>query len=265
MNALIENSPNKDFFELLLTYQNAKAAELAKSKLKEDADVVGNIMLKSWLKAGNYATTEELGNIKLNFEKDYAAEIAEMGRLVDALLSELKQREAAKLYSESMTKLLSEAAQHIQQAAQGYSQGATIPANVWMDGAVLRDWALYLATYFEDKKDYENELQMRFLRCKITNSIMNHYMHLVGPDMIGVGKVLEKINLPDRAFQFYHAVRLDFAWLLPEHANSEEISEEEQLSLWALGEAYKGILRIGKSEEPQQDEMRVMLIDALFK
>ena len=187
MNKLIENSPNKDFFDLLLTYQNPKAAALALEKLKATDAPAGHIMLKSWLSLSDYAKLEDLGSINPDFSKDYASEIAELGRLIDVLVSNLKHKLLAEKIAQILLEFLNQAGTHIENSARGYSQGGTIPANVWLDGAVVRDWALYLAVYYEDLQKFEQEMQMRFIRCKITNSIMNHYMHLVGPDMVGVG------------------------------------------------------------------------------
>jgi hypothetical protein len=263
MNALIETSPNKDFFELLLNYQNSKAAELAKTKISAEI-AVGGLMLKLWLKNGNYLSADAVGLLKLDFSKEYAQEIAELGRLIDIYLSDLKQKEAAKPFIADITEYLTASAQHIEKLAKAISAGGKIQANTWMDGASLRDWALYLATYYEDRKDYANEVQMRFVRCKITNSIMNHYMHLVGPDMVGVGRALEKINNPEKAFMFYNAVTLDFTPLLDEFATKKP-QEEDKLSLWALKEAYSGLIRIGKSENPDEDKQKVLQIEALIK
>ena len=133
-----------------------------------------------------------------------------------------------------------------------------------MDGAIVRDWALYLATYYEDLGKYQQETEMRFSRSKITNSIMNHYMHLVGPDMIGVAKCLEKINLPDKAYQFYHAVQLDFEQLIPALSNQQQISIEDKLSLWALKEAYQGLSRLSKVNE-QEAQLKIPLLEALLE
>lgn len=244
MNQLLENSANIDFFDLLLTYQNSKALEIAKKRIADDHSCSGNIMLKSWLLNGKYAEPKDLGAIKLDYSKDYANEIAELGRLIDVYVSELKQYEAAKPLAVLIGALLTEAATHLDKTMIEKAENDIVSPENWNCAAVLRDWALYMATYFEDRNDFQNEVQLRYLRCKITNAVMSQELHLVGPDMIGTAKSLEKIKIPQRATQFYQAVIVDFQ-KLPDIFADKKINTEQKLALWSLSEAYSASIRLG--------------------
>jgi hypothetical protein len=261
---IIDKSPNKDFFQLLLGYQTKEAADFAKSLLNEDSNRKGHLMLKHWLIQSEFSTKEELVGLKMDYEQDYSIEIAELGRLMDVLISELKHKLMAERIAPKLYNYLLNAADYIHKNAGDYPRTA-ISGKVWLDGAIVRDWALYMATYYEDLEKYQQETEMRFARSKITNSIMNHYMHLVGPDMIGVAKCLEKIELPEKAFMFYHAVQLDFDQLIPELSDQKLIAMEDKLSLWALKEAYQGLLRLDKTEDPQAAQLKITLVEALLE
>ncbi len=241
MNDLLENSPNIVFFNYLLSYQNQKAAAFAKDKLQENPYTIGYMMLKSWLLVGSYSQKEELGVMRLTENSDFANEIAEIGKLIDVYVSELKQFEAAKPFVLLITGLLTEASQIVDKIAPQKSEN--ISTSLWNSSAILRDWALYMATYFEDRKDFKNEVQMRFVRCKITNAVMGQFRHLVGPDMIGTAKALEKIQLDDRASHFYKAVIVDFQDLIFKFEN-KKISVEDKIELWSLKEAYHAAIRL---------------------
>lgn len=265
MNAqIIDKSPNKDFFHLLLSYQTKEAADFAQNLLKDKPLRKGHIMLKQWLLASEFMTSDEVEDLKMDYSQDYSIEIAELGRLMDVLVSELKHKLMAERIAPKLYQYILRAATHIHQNSGNYPQ-TSISGKVWIDGAVIRDWALYMATYYEDLKKYQEETEMRFVRSKITNAIMSHYMHLVGPDMIGVAKCLEKIDLPDKAYQFYHAVQLDFEQLIPELSNEKQISIEDKLSLWALKEAYQGLMRLNKLDEPKAAQLNIPLIHALLE
>lgn len=261
---IIDNSPNKEFFQLLLSYQTKEAADFAKKQLQEKSDRKGHLMLKQWLLASEFISAEEVGHLEIDYAQDYSIEIAELGRLIDILVSELKHKLMAVRIAPKLYRHLIHAADHIHQNAGDYPR-TSISGKVWMDGAIVRDWALYMASYYEDLEKYQEETEMRFIRSKITNAIMNHYMHLVGPDMIGVAKCLEKIDLPDKAYQFYHAVRLDFEQLIPELSNEKQISMEDKLSLWALKEAYQGLMRLNKLDDPKTALLNIPLIQALLE
>jgi hypothetical protein len=260
---MIDKSPNKDFFQLLLSYQTKEAADFAKQLLQEDASRKGHLMLKHWLIQSQFIQREDVTHLRIDYEADYAIEIAELGRLVDVLISELKHKLMAERIVPELYHYLMHAADYIHKNSGDYPK-TTISGKIWLDGAIVRDWALYLATYYEDLGKFQQETEMRFSRSKITNSIMNHYMHLVGPDMIGVAKCLEKINLPEKAYQFYHAVVLDFEQLIPKLSEEQLISIEDKLSLWALREAYLGLLRLKKIDS-KAAYTKVTLLAALLE
>ncbi len=125
----------------------------------------------------------------------------------------------------------------------------SISGLVWMDGAAVTEWAYFMAEYFNRKLDKERELQMLFIRAKVTNSVMSHYHHLVGPAMVDLGFSCLENNLPEKAEEFFNAVILDFEWLIEEYINSKTRPEnEDSVALDSLKKAYEGMLRIRKDK-----------------
>lgn len=136
----------------------------------------------------------------------------------------------------------------IEQDAGGYPVNP-ISAKVWMDGASARMLALTVAEYFKGESRPKDELQMLFVRAKITNAIMSHYPHEVGPCMVDVGEAFERLERKEKAEPFFNAVILDFEWLLD--SDPQNLTSDDKLSLVALIRAYRGWLRI--AEEPQEE------------
>jgi hypothetical protein len=251
MNNLIESSPNKTFFELLLTYQNSKAAELALETIKRDTLHKGSIMLRHWLTILGYE--KSLQNKPLNFYSvnDLASEISEFGCLIDILISELKHYETAVPFINHFEIALQDSSQIIEKqlSAESFNQ------DILNTAAVLRDWSLYLAIYFEDKKYFSRELEMRLLRCRLSTLFFSNSHHLVGPDMIGVAKNFEKLEQKEKALNFYLAVKTDF-YKIYEHSKFDK-RIENKLALWSLNESLKGILKLS-AHEKQEDYLKII-------
>lgn len=263
MNHLIESSPNKSFFEFILTYQNKKAADLAFHSLAENSERPGSNMLRYWLQISGYPTPRLKNLAKLNLTKDISTELNELGILTDILISELKLYENAVQIAKYLEIFLNEASNYLEN--QKFEDKSKIENRIWNALASLRDWSLYLAIYFEDKKLYDNELQMRMIRCRMSTIYLNHAYHLVGPDMVGVAKNFEKLNQMDRALNFYRAVKTDFLVLFEKKNDNLLKSIEYKLALWALCESLKGISRLSKNTDNIENEKIISEIEKILK
>lgn len=191
--------------------------------------------------AGGYKTEEEVGSLDLNSQAPFWLDLIEACRLLDLWQSELKQTKAAQDLAYRILPLLNFAANFLVQNKENKKLEEI---------AELRDWLLYMACYFEDRKDKEGELSMRYARLLLSQHFFSHAAQLIGPDMIGVAKNLEEFGLNDKALAFFQAVISDFAPLYTVLAKLPKRSLEEKLQLWALKEAFLGQNRLNQGELP---------------
>ncbi|BAV04734.1 hypothetical protein SAMN05421788_11163 [Filimonas lacunae] len=140
---------------------------------------------------------------------------------------------------------LEELAEEVAQQSNGYPHNS-INGGVWFNGATVRNWSDALGYLFELRNKPHNRATVLQCKCKITCSIMSHYPHLVGPDMIEAATALISIGDNKTAEKYYLAVIADFEQLLEcrNDESNENIQEEELISFKALLDAYNGIDRI---------------------
>lgn len=257
---LIEHSPNRAFFEVLLAGEIPQSLEIVRDALQglngdifplvlESGPVPGGLMLFAWQAMNQDAEglKSRLEPIVMDYSVDFIGDLADAIRLILILENQDGWKAPSEILANKVQMLMTHASVAIEQATGGSSDQA-INAKTWMDGYSAREWARTLADWYERAKLDGGELQMRFVRCKITNSIMNHYPHEVGPDMVSVGKALEKVGMVEKARMFYMPIATDFIPILTEFedANGElDLSVENKISLWALREATIGLIRTG--------------------
>ncbi|MEO1451562.1 MAG: hypothetical protein AAFV07_18665 [Bacteroidota bacterium] len=207
--------------------------------------------------------TEYSRAAKLTFADDYLLELIELHRILLVLEDYGNAVEIEKLVALTLLECIRDSAVHIQQNANNYPQ-TSIGAGIWMDGAGLRLRAHELATYFQNKEDAPNTLEAIFLKAKLTNTIMSHYPHLVGPDMIAVAHQLEKMGNKERAKQFFTPVALDFTGLVHdvESGLDDNDSRDEDIQVTeSLIQALEGLKRLGESvnEESLQHAKEILM------
>jgi len=140
-----------------------------------------------------------------------------------------------------------------------------VSAGVWMDGGLMRDLTWAMARHYRDQHRAEDELQMLFVRAKVTNSIMSHYHHEVGPAMVAVGDCYERLGRPDKAAPYYRAVMLDFERFLEQYADTEEVPPAvDRLSLEALVQAYNGHVRTGAPQDLEDVLRRLQMAESIL-
>jgi hypothetical protein len=190
---------------------------------------------------------------KINWEEDFAFELAELSKTLYILEESKKHKELELRVANFLKSFIVESSIYIENNSNDYPNN-TITGKVWMDGAVIREWAQKLANYYGRKEMQVDEIDMCFSRCKITNCIMNHYPQEVGPDMISVGLKLEKDNRSKQAIKFFKPVLSDFKYFLneiEEYCNDDdfEITEREITILNSLITAVKGLQRLDNYED----------------
>ena len=187
---------------------------------------------------------------KLDFGEDFIKELIELFRIILVLDDCGKEPETERLVALTSLECVRDGAIYIGENANDYPQNS-INAKVWMDGAGLRTRANELSNYFNSKNDNQNTLEALFLKAKITNTVMNHYPNMVGPDMIAVALQLEKMGNIENAKQFLEPVVMDFTGFVREIeeglANPEvRVSEEEVAITESLVNALEGLKRLGE-------------------
>ncbi len=188
---------------------------------------------------------------------DFTSEFRDsINALLDSILVLEKSAqlpEIRNILSSTCLAYLQDAAEYISKESNDYPHNG-MNGGVWFDGVYLRSVAKELATYFSRQKEDDNEVQSLYIKAKITLSIMSHYMHLVGPDMIAIAEKFESINKPEDAKKFYRPVIQDFSEemfeLVSEYSkNSDEENEynEETLIITeSLCKALNGFKRLGE-------------------
>lgn len=133
--------------------------------------------------------------------------------------------------------------------ADGYPT-TSINAQVWIFGASMRVRFSYLKYYYLMIDNTKYQLLVHRNITSITLSIMSHYKNIVGPDMVELAEIEEKLGLLQEALAHYNAIILDFE---PELENYEdlvdlELHAEERQILVSLKTACKNYDRINKSD-----------------
>jgi len=198
---------------------------------------------------------EYTGLVNLNFSDDFLPDLIELFRILLVLQDYAKASEKENIIALTLLKCIENGVVYIEENSNNYPQNP-INGKTWIDGAGLRVRVEELAGYFLDKNDDKNALQAIFLKAKLTNSIMNHYPNLVGPDMIAVGHQLEKIGNFEKAKLFYKPVVLDFTEFvqdIQENLDDPDIgvSHEDLPITQSLINALEGLKRLGNEIDEQ--------------
>jgi hypothetical protein len=242
------------FKESLILISKRKMADAIECLIKDDLQ--SNVALKNVIlcllqgrEIENYEWFSKNPDTKITA-------IAELCRLADALQVGKIDGTIRESVEKITYQLICDYGIEIAQESGDYPD-STLSGGVWMNGAILRDWAYFMAQYFNHENDKERELQMLFIRVKVTNAIMSHYHHLVGPAMVDLAVCCIDNDLPEKAEQFFNAVILDFDWLIDEYIDgSTEINEEDAISISALQQAYEGMLRIKKDDKELNSKLK---------
>ena len=145
---------------------------------------------------------------------------------------------------------LKELSGEVSEKSNGYPSNP-INGAVWLNGAIVRNWCDALSYLFDMRgRPYDKAIVLQ-CKCKVTCSIMSHYRHAVGPDMIEAAAALVAINETDTAINYYTAVIADFepfARMWDQHPE-EPVEPDDLISLRALLDAYNGWQQL----DPTQD------------
>ena len=257
MNEEFQESLFKESLILITKRKMAKAVECLINKDLQSNIALKNIVL-SLLQGRKIDNYEVL--FKRQSEDTQITAIAELCRLAYAL----QVGKAAHPIKEAVEKItyafICVYGIEIEQKSGDYPT-SLISADVWMNGAFLNEWAYFMAQYFKRENDKKSELQMLFIRAKVTNAIMSHYHHLVGPTMVDLGICYLANDLSEKAEECFNAVILDFEWLIDEYIDHNvEINEEDAISISALQRAYEGILGLKKGDDELHSKLTKLKI-----
>lgn len=183
---------------------------------------------------------------------DVLSETRELIRCI-YVLENLENREKETLVlAKYLLHFLRESAEYITQNSNNYPENS-ISASIWMFGAGIRIQADEMAEYFKKYKDDYREMSAKYYKLQVTNGIMNHYPHFVGPDMIALAEKYEDLGTPDEALKGYLAVIADFEYFLEEieyHQKEDEgfeLTAEQEMTLKSLIKACENAKRLGKN------------------
>jgi len=137
----------------------------------------------------------------------------------------------------------------VRDSAGGYPRNP-ISGVVWFGGTWLRSCCSSLAYYCDLSQDVKSKIKALDNKCQVTLSIMSHYPHLVGPDMVMAGEANEAAGNIARAKQMYSAVIADLQWIADdiEDFDEEEVKNMHIYSLEALAKAYERQMHIDKND-----------------
>ncbi len=241
-NIMIEEFSESEYKETLISIAKGDL-DIAIEKLINNKSISNKELKEVSLRLLQKQEIESLDWFSNRDNEDTKLEsIVEMCRLTYALELGNFKNSIRESVEKIAYKLICDYGLEIEQESGEYPD-EPISGLVWMDGAAVREWAYFMAEYFNRKQDKEHELQMLFIRAKVTNSIMSHYYHLVGPAMVDLGFCCIKNNLPEKAENFFNAVILDFDWLLEEYADSKP-DDEDLVAIGSLKNAFEGMLKI---------------------
>lgn len=189
-----------------------------------------------------------LSKTKLSIKRKGNDQLAELIRLLFALQLNGHFSSETSALSGRILDLLSELAEQVRVQAGGYPN-SSIEGYVWFGGCETRELCNALASYFKHLNELNSKARVLQIRTKITCSVLSHYHHFVGPDMIETAEVLEAVGETDLADKYYNAVIADFECIANEIKEypAEEVREEQIISLSALKQAYENSNRLNNT------------------
>ena len=272
VQAVIADSPNQSLLSVLTEGDLEKALSLATKMMATDSSTPHAVVAEYFVKMAQSQSTDDL-SLQEQYEKlkgeDVILLVAEFSRLLIALKHPNIDEQLFFTVAKWVEALILDYAQEIAVNSGDYPQ-SEIQAKVWLDGAALREWCQLLADFYQEANLLEYEAPVTFAKTKVTLSIMSHYHHFVGPDMISTAKCHERLGDYESAKQCYYAMIMDFKWLVEDYLEEDEeedeevFLEEDYTSLMALATAYKGYFALC-SEEDEQIPNQLASVESILK
>jgi hypothetical protein len=277
VQAVIADSPNQSLLTALTKGDLEKALSLATEMMANDNSTPHAVVAEYFVKMVQSQGTDNTSLQNQYFEKLKGKEVilfvAEFSRLLMALKHPNIDEHLFFTVAKWVDTLIWNIVQEIAVNSGDYPHDV-IQANVWFEGAALREWCQLLADFYQEANLLEYEASVTFAKAKATLSIMSHYHHFVGPDMISAAKCYERLGNDESAKQSYYAVIMDFKWLIDDYLKEEEtedekdeevfLEKEDYTSLMSLAAAYKGYFALC-SEEDEQIPNQLASVESLLK
>lgn len=274
-NNIIANSDNIMIWQAIAGNQIVAAKEMIDRKMNPEVKSWWNILKKPEIPSSNVilkltseilAATpkEKLSDIILSAKKeDGSGLFAELNRLFFSLLQNGNFTTQIDDVTKIVIDTLVDLAEQVRIESNGYPS-VSMNGGIWFTGASIRDWCSQLSAYFVKTNNLTANITVLQSKCKITCSIMSHYPHMVGPDMIEAAIALEAIGNIDLAINYYNAVIADFEHFADSIRDNpdEVIYEEEIISLNALLQGYKQMNRL---KHTTQFDNNIQFIHAIIE
>ena len=140
------------------------------------------------------------------------------------------------------------------------SQRSGMGGDMWVDGVRLAGQAEALARFLADKDCLPEQARATNVWAKATLAVCGHYRHLVGPAMIAVASISERMGDEKRATAAYTAVLLDFVCVLDGvEDDAFKPGVDDEVALRCLETACRRLVDLGALPGPSADAPAVLL------
>lgn len=135
-------------------------------------------------------------------------------------------------------------------------QAGTLAKPAITAAIALRDWIQVLVNLLDELGILGSKANLAFIKTQITLSVLPEARHEIAPDMVQAAKTYEAVQMPEQAIAFFKGVLMDFEFLLdPSYQQWCDALPPAQyfVQLYALGEAYSGLLRLQTESDQHPD------------
>jgi len=221
--------------------------EVIKTKLCAEDNVLDKILMELFSK-GKSTTLDDYDFITLKEEN--SSLFKDLVRLIFALDVNGNHDNIRLQVGDKLFDIIPDVVGNIKEQSKGYPRNP-MNALVWSEGAGVRS-SLNALIYYYRLKDNTDTLHFLIMnRTQITLSIMGHYKHLVGPDMLESAQIKEQLGDADAALSFYKAIDADFKNELNWFVDTPEVgpNEEDVVTLESLEKAWMAIDRLSGADQ----------------
>lgn len=244
MNTIFEKSN----YTLLWQAIASNDLDKAKEKLKDVEYIPVRLTAEILSSAPLYT------DFKLSLKANGESQFTDLVRLLVAIFENGNFPEQATSLRQIIIDQLTNLATEVRTLAGTYPD-RPITADVWFYGVVLREWCNTLIDLFSTANIPRAKAAVWQNKSNITCTIMSHYPHFVGPDMVSTAEALKEVGEKEMAQQYAKAVTADFEAFIAK--TEDEASLEDIISLTALKDAYI-LLEIIEQTNQYADRLKIV-------
>jgi hypothetical protein len=260
--SLIINNQTDTLIDTLIPKKETKTLfEKLFSRKKESAESTDlHLIINDLFTSGESKTLQAQEFRVMNSESDKL--FKNLTRLLFAVSLSGKHSDLERIIQHKLHQSTRTISDEINTKSNGYPLNS-INAQVWLCGAGMRAGYTYLLHYYKIKGLVKEQLFVARMKTTITLSIMGHYKDMVGPDMIAVAELEEKINSAEVALDHYKAVIADFEdeteFFMENPEEAPNDAEREILS--SLLKSYQNVDRL---ENTDRFEMNINQLNTIL-